>query len=90
MKFIALMLFLFSYTSLMAQDSSEIDELSSSSVFAESVSFYKQGKYADTIHSINKILSKSTDTSKSFRGLAAYWKGICYSRTKDFQNGLLR
>jgi tetratricopeptide (TPR) repeat protein len=90
MKFIALMLFLFICASSLAEDSTvEINKASQTSVFAESYTLYKQGKYSATIKELDEVLkNKSNDKSKTFLGLINYWKGLCYNRTKDYQNSI--
>ena len=90
MKFIAWMLFLLLSANLLAQESTiEINKASQSGVFGESYKLYQQGKYSATIEELSEVLKKDPNNkSKSFLGLIAYWKGLCFSRIQDFESAI--
>lgn len=90
MKFIALMLFLFFCASSMAEDSTaEINKASQTSIFTQSYTLYKQGKYSATIKELDEVFKKkSIYNSKLNQGLVNYWKGLCFNRTKDYQSAI--
>ena len=91
MKILSLLFFLLFSAHLMAEDSAvEISKASDNKLFAESYSLYHQGKYLATIEELNQVgINNPGNTSKSFLGLMAYWKGLCFNRTKDYENAIL-
>jgi tetratricopeptide (TPR) repeat protein len=90
MKFLALLIHLLFAAHLMAQEATvEIDKASKTSLFAESYNLYQQGKYAATVEELNEVIKRNpTNQNKSFLGLVAYWKGLCFSRLQDFQSAI--
>jgi tetratricopeptide (TPR) repeat protein len=91
MKILAWMLLLLFSAHVIAEDSAvEINKASESKLFAESYSLYNQGRYLATIEELNQIgINNPSNTSKTFLGLIAYWKGLCFNRTKDYENAIL-
>ncbi len=91
MKVALFSLILFISAIVMAQtNTTEINNASENSAFAESYNLYQQGKYSATIAELDLISkNRPQETSKSFLGLISYWKGLCYNRTKDYENAIL-
>lgn len=88
MKLLVVWILLLSVAFAQDENSAQLQEASKETLFKKSYELFSAGKYNATIDELNTVEAKLSSDPRATnlqKGLVAYWKGIAYNRTQDFQ-----
>ncbi len=91
MKLLVAWMLLLSVAFAQEENSLQIQQASKEALFKKSYELFTAGRYnatADELSIIEEKLNTDPKASHLQKGLVAYWKGITYNRTQDFQKAI--
>lgn len=91
MKLIVAWLLLLSLAYAEEDNSVQIQKASQDNLFKKSYQLFSSGRYTAVINELNAVdmsLQRDPKATNNQKGLVAYWKGIIYNRTQDFNKSV--